>query len=103
MSEQVFFMLPVPFNPVQLLWINIVMDGPPAQTLGMEGSERNIMTRQPETGDILNKKVLIKNIYCRSCNGNRFNSTVQLQIGNWRKSKAGNDCSIYFICNVSVI
>ena len=54
------FMLPVPFNPVQLLWINIVMDGPPAQTLGMEGSERNIMTRQPETGDILNKKVLIK-------------------------------------------
>ena len=37
------------FNPVQLLWINIVMDGPPAQTLGMEGSERNIMTRQPET------------------------------------------------------
>ena len=26
----------------------------------MEGSERNIMTRQPETGDILNKKVLIK-------------------------------------------
>lgn len=54
------FMLPVPFNPVQLLWINIVMDGPPAQTLGMEGSERNIMTRKPETGDILNKKVLIK-------------------------------------------
>ena len=54
------FMLPVPFNPVQLLWINIVMDGPPAQTLGMEGSERNIMRRQPETADILNKKVLIK-------------------------------------------
>ena len=48
------FMLPVPFNPVQLLWINIVMDGPPAQTLGMEGSERNIMTRQAVTGDILN-------------------------------------------------
>ncbi len=54
------FMLPVPFNPVQLLWINIVMDGPPAQTLGMEGHEKDIMERQPETGDILNKKVLLK-------------------------------------------
>ncbi|WP_299522850.1 calcium-translocating P-type ATPase, PMCA-type [uncultured Methanobrevibacter sp.] len=54
------FMLPVPFNPVQLLWINIVMDGPPAQTLGMEDYEKNIMNREPETGDILNKKVLIK-------------------------------------------
>lgn len=53
-------MLPVPFNPVQLLWINIVMDGPPAQTLGMEDYEKNIMNRLPETGDILNRKVLIK-------------------------------------------
>ena len=50
--------LPIPFSPVQLLWINIVMDGPPAQTLGMEGSEKNIMKRKPETGDILNRKTL---------------------------------------------
>ena len=52
--------LPIPFNPVQLLWINIVMDGPPAQTLGVEGAERDIMKRSPETGDILNKNTLIK-------------------------------------------
>ena len=52
--------LPLPFNPVQLLWINIVMDGPPAQTLGMEGAEKDIMKRAPETGDILNKNTLIK-------------------------------------------
>ncbi len=52
--------LPIPFNPVQLLWINIVMDGPPAQTLGMEGAERDIMKRLPETGDILTKNTLIK-------------------------------------------
>ena len=55
-----FTALPIPFNPVQLLWINIIMDGPPAQTLGMEGPEKNIMKRKPETGNILNKKVLIK-------------------------------------------
>ena len=50
--------LPLPFNPVQLLWLNIVMDGPPAQTLGIEGAERDIMERPPETGDILTKKTL---------------------------------------------
>ncbi len=55
-----FTSLPIPFNPVQLLWINIIMDGPPAQTLGMEGAEKDIMKRKPETGDILNKNVLIK-------------------------------------------
>ena len=52
--------LPIPFNPVQLLWLNIVMDGPPAQTLGMEGAEKDIMQRPPETGDILTKSTLLK-------------------------------------------
>jgi Ca2+-transporting ATPase len=52
--------LPLPFNPAQLLWINIVMDGPPAQTLGLEGAEKNIMERNPETENILNRNVLVK-------------------------------------------
>jgi len=52
--------LPVPFNPVQILWINIMMDGPPAQSLGTEGPERDIMNRHPEKGNILSKKTLIK-------------------------------------------
>lgn len=55
-----FMSLPIPFNPVQLLWINIIMDGPPAQTLGVEGAEKDLMERDPTTGDILNKNVLIK-------------------------------------------
>jgi len=52
--------LPLPFNPVQLLWLNIVMDGPPAQTLGIEGAERDVMNRPPETGDILTRKTLLE-------------------------------------------
>ncbi len=52
--------LPLPFNPAQLLWINIVMDGPPAQTLGLEGAEKDIMERKPETGDILNRNILLR-------------------------------------------
>ena len=52
--------LPLPFNPAQLLWLNIVMDGPPAQMLGIEGAERNIMKRPPETGDILTRGILLE-------------------------------------------
>ena len=36
------------------------MDGPPAQSLGLEGPEENIMRRPPEKGELINKKTLIK-------------------------------------------
>ncbi len=52
--------LPLPFNPAQLLWLNIVMDGPPAQMLGIEGAEKDIMERPPEKGDILTKNTLLQ-------------------------------------------
>ena len=47
----VFFMSLIPgwttFLPIQLLWINILMDGPPAQALGVEPKERGIMHQPP--------------------------------------------------------
>ena len=52
--------LPLPFNPAQLLWLNIVMDGPPAQMLGIEGAEKDIMERPPENGDILTKNTMLQ-------------------------------------------
>ena len=52
--------MPIPFNPIQILWINIIMDGPPAQSLGAEGAERNLMKRKAENGEILNKKDLLR-------------------------------------------
>ncbi|WP_407393174.1 cation-translocating P-type ATPase [Methanobrevibacter sp.] len=55
--------LPLPFNPAQLLWLNIVMDGPPAQMLGIEGAEKDIMQRPPEKGDILTKNVLLQILF----------------------------------------
>lgn len=55
--------LPLPFNPAQLLWLNIVMDGPPAQMLGIEGAERDIMKRPPEKGDILTKSILLQILF----------------------------------------
>lgn len=51
--------LPLPFNPVQLLWINIIMDGPPAQSLGVEASDRDIMNIPPSDENILSKDNLL--------------------------------------------
>ncbi|WP_288974616.1 calcium-translocating P-type ATPase, PMCA-type [uncultured Methanosphaera sp.] len=51
--------LPIPFNPVQLLWINIIMDGPPAQSLGVEPADVNIMNTPPNNEDIVSKANLI--------------------------------------------
>jgi len=36
-----------PFTALQLLWINIIMDGPPALTLGLEPIIDDLMKRQP--------------------------------------------------------
>ena len=38
---------PTPLLPIQLLWINLITDGLPALTLGMERPDRNIMSRPP--------------------------------------------------------
>jgi len=52
--------IPVPFNPIQILWINIIMDGPPAQSLGVEPPEADIMLRKPESEDILPGRNLLR-------------------------------------------
>ncbi|WP_341326058.1 HAD-IC family P-type ATPase [Methylotuvimicrobium sp. KM2] len=39
--------LPMPFTAIQLLWINIIMDGPPAMTLGIEPARSGLMQEPP--------------------------------------------------------
>jgi len=55
--------LPIPFNPIQILWINIIMDGPPAQSLGVEPSEADVMERPPSKGNILHRKNLMRIVF----------------------------------------
>ncbi|KAI9727289.1 MAG: High affinity Ca2+/Mn2+ P-type ATPase-like protein [Chrysothrix sp. TS-e1954] len=42
-----FLGYPNPLNAMQILWINILMDGPPAQSLGVEPVDPAIMSRPP--------------------------------------------------------
>jgi len=39
--------LTLPFTTIHLLWINIIMDGPPALALGMEPIRNSVMNRKP--------------------------------------------------------
>ena len=43
--------LPVPFSPIQVLWVNLIADGPPAMTLGVDGPQPGVMQRRPRAGD----------------------------------------------------
>jgi Ca2+-transporting ATPase len=43
--------LPVPFTPIQVLWVNIIADGPPALSLGVDPPDRDIMARPPRPTD----------------------------------------------------
>ncbi len=51
-----------PFNAMQLLWIDIIMDGPPALTLAMEKSGNSLMRSSPvkRTDSIVTKKMLLR-------------------------------------------
>jgi Ca2+-transporting ATPase len=43
--------LPLPFNPIQILWVNIIMDGPPAMALAFDPPHPGIMAEPPRRRD----------------------------------------------------
>ena len=53
---------PNPLNAMQILWINIIMDGPPAQSLGVETVDSSIMSRPPRRrqDDIITRPLLYR-------------------------------------------
>ncbi len=54
--------MPTPFTAIQLLWINIIMDGPPAMTLGIEPARPGIMREKPrrQSAQILTAHRLVR-------------------------------------------
>lgn len=53
---------PNPLNAMQILWINIIMDGPPAQSLGVEPVDRDVIRKPPRNlkDSILTRSLLVK-------------------------------------------
>ncbi|KAG1049090.1 hypothetical protein G6F43_008562 [Rhizopus delemar] len=56
------FGLKTPLNAMQILWINIIMDGPPAQSLGVEPVDPEIMKKPPRSrnANILTKPLITR-------------------------------------------
>ncbi|MBI3445041.1 MAG: HAD-IC family P-type ATPase [Magnetospirillum sp.] len=46
-----WFGLAVPFSPIQILWVNIIMDGPPAMALAFDPARRGLMEAKPRPPD----------------------------------------------------
>jgi Ca2+-transporting ATPase len=60
-----FLGLPLPLNPMQILWINIIMDGPPAQSLGVEPVDEDVMRQPPRDTkkSIINRRMIFSIIF----------------------------------------
>jgi len=57
------FHFPSPLNAMQILWINIIMDGPPAQSLGVEPVDSDVLKKKPrKTNESMIDLSLIGNI-----------------------------------------
>ena len=52
----------IPITAVQLLWINIMTDGIPALTIGLDPAEKNIMKKKPEQKKKIIDKEMLKSI-----------------------------------------
>ncbi|XP_057197061.1 calcium-transporting ATPase type 2C member 1 isoform X2 [Triplophysa rosa] len=53
---------PNPLNAMQILWINIIMDGPPAQSLGVEPVDGDVIRKPPRNvrDSILTRSLIVK-------------------------------------------
>ena len=65
--------MPIPFTATQLLWINIIMDGPPAMSLGVDPARKDCMNEAPRDP---NARILSFNRF-----GNLFSYGLTMALG----------------------
>lgn len=56
------FRMKLPLNPMQILFINILMDGPPSQSLGVDPVDPKVMKKPPRRKNepVINQKLLYR-------------------------------------------
>lgn len=84
-----------PFTALQLLWINIVMDGPPALTLGLEPIRGDLMQREPikRNASIVTKGMLQRVVF----NGLFISAVFMAQrVWNFLGAAPGQESTILF-------
>ncbi|MCB2291460.1 calcium-translocating P-type ATPase, PMCA-type [Clostridium sp. CS001] len=61
----VIFDFQMPFTTIQLLWVNIIMDGPPALSLGLEPVRDAVLNRKPtnRNASIITKRMMQSMIF----------------------------------------
>lgn len=83
--------VPTPFNTLQLLWINIIMDGPPALTLGLEKDKGDLMDAKPIKRS---SQIVTKNMFLRIALSGGYVAVIMLlqyftnflRVSDWEKS-----------------
>ncbi|KAK6617086.1 ATPase, P-type (transporting), HAD superfamily, subfamily IC [Polyplax serrata] len=53
--------IPNPLNAMQILWINIIMDGPPAQSLGVEPVDKDVVKQKPRN---VKEPMITRSVIC---------------------------------------
>jgi Ca2+-transporting ATPase len=61
-SLSTLFDIPNPLNAMQILWINVIMDGPPAQSLGLEPVDHEVLKRPPRKKEQILSRALLLNV-----------------------------------------
>lgn len=84
-----------PFTALELLWINIIMDGPPALTLGLEPIREDLLKRKPtkRNENIISKAMMVR-IFV---NGIYISVIFMLQhFKNFLGAAAGEEATVLF-------